>query len=345
MASYRSGFDPPTRPEYRYQDTRTGNYLANSIRAQGEKRAERPLEETVKMRVPIHMEPRLEAPKNYGGRPSNLPKPRAGANPSEYMPTGRSNFGFRRPSAARSTDDESEPQQPRNLRKKPSIITQPTQNTPPNNLADPSPPWPLQQSRQHTQPSMQAPEELGYYPEPTIPFLDNSPPIIPELDRYRFGTTAPANLYQRDVSDIPYKLSTQDLPPNPTPLSSGLSGHSQYSVFSGYSASPSTRFTESPAPGPYSRDTTPTSISSQSPGLMVPLRGTPRLRQGSPMDNRPPVTRRRMGSASEENDAVAADGNGLPALRESLTSSSSNSTVKGRGKDEKNDTGDRKSVV
>ncbi|KFY58679.1 hypothetical protein V496_06019 [Pseudogymnoascus sp. VKM F-4515 (FW-2607)] len=342
MASYRSGFDPPTRPEYRYQDTRTGNYLANSIRAQGEKRAERPLEETVKMRVPIHMEPRLEAPKNYGGRPSNLPKPRAGANPSEYMPTGRSNFGFRRPSAARSTDDESEPQQPRNLRKKPSIITQPTQNTPPNNLADPSPPWPLQQSRQHIQPSMQAPEELGYYPEPTIPFLDNSPPIIPELDRYRFGTTAPANLYQRDVSDIPYKLSTQDLPPNPTPLSSGLSGHSQYSVFSGYSASPSTRFTESPAPGPYSRDTTPTSISSQSPGLMVPLRGTPRLRQGSPMDNRPPVTRRRMGSASEENDAVAADGNGLPALRESLTSSSSNSTVKGRGKDEKNDTGKKK---
>jgi hypothetical protein len=341
MASYRSGFDPPTRPEYRYQDTRTGHYVANSTRVQGAKRVERPFEETVKMRVPVQMEPRLEAPKNYG-RPSNLPKPRTGANPSEYMPTGRSNFGFRRPSAARSTDDESEPQQPRNLRKKPSIITQPTKNTHPNDLADPSPPWPLQQSKQHNQASMRAPEELGYYPEPTIPVLDNSPPIIPELDRYRFGTTAPASLYQRDVSDIPYKLSTQDLPPNPTPLSSGLSGHSQYSVFSGFSASPSTRFSESPAPGPYSRDTTPTSMSSQSPGLMVPLRGTPRLRQGSPMDNRPPVTRRRMGSASDENDAIAPDGNGLPALRESLTSSSSNSTVKDRGKDTKNDSGKKK---
>ncbi|KFY86525.1 hypothetical protein V500_07580 [Pseudogymnoascus sp. VKM F-4518 (FW-2643)] len=339
MASYRSGFDPPTRPEYRYRDTRTGHYVANSSRNPGEKHAERPSEETVKMRVPVQMEPRLEAPKNYG-RPSNLPKPRTGVHPSESMPTGRSNFGFRRPSTARSTDDESEPQ--RNLRKKPSIITQPIKNTHPNNLADPSPSWPLQQSKQHAQASMQAPEELGYYPEPTIPVLDNSPPIIPELDRYRFGTTAPANLYQRDVSDIPYKLSTQDLPPNPTPLSSGLSGHSQYSVFSVFSASPSTRFSESPAPGPYSRDTTPTSMSSQSPGLMVPLRGTPRLRQGSPMDNRPPVTRRRMGSASDENDAGTADGNGLPALRESLTSSSSNSTVKGRGKDGKNDSGKKK---
>ncbi|KFY18631.1 hypothetical protein V493_08458 [Pseudogymnoascus sp. VKM F-4281 (FW-2241)] len=339
MASYRSGFDPPTRPEYRYRDTKTGHYVANSTRIPGEKRAERPYEETTKMRVPVQMEPSLEAPKNYG-RPSNLPKPRMGTTPSESMPTGRSNFGFRRPSAARSTDDESELQQPRNLRKKPSIITQ--SNTHPNNLTDPSPAWPLQQPQQHAQASMRAPEELGYYPEPTIPVLDNSPQIIPELDRYRFGTTAPANLYQRDVSDIPYKLFTQDIPPNPTPLSSGLSGHSQYSVFSGYSASPSTRFSESPAPGPYSRDTTPTSMSSQSPGLMVPLRGTPRLRQGSPMDNRPPVTRRRMGSASEENDASATDGNGLPALRESITSSSSNSTVKGRGKDGNNDSGKKK---
>ncbi|KFX94007.1 hypothetical protein V490_04566 [Pseudogymnoascus sp. VKM F-3557] len=347
MASYRSGFDPPTRPEYRYRDARTGNYVANSTRVPGEKRAERPLEETIKTRVPVQMEPRLEAPKSYG-RPSNLPKPRTGAHPSESTTTARSNFGFRRPSAARSTDDESEPQQSRSLRKKPSIITQPITTTKttihPNNLSDPSPPWPLQQSKQYNQASMRAPEELGYFPEPTIPVLDNSPQIIPELDRYRFGTTAPANLYQRDVSDIPYKLSTQDLPPNPTPLSSGLSGHSQYSVFSGYSASPSTRFSESPgpAPGPYSRDTTPTSMSSQSPGLMVPLRGTPRLRHGSPMDNRPPVTRRRMGSASEENDAVTAAGNGLPALRESLTSSSSNSTVKGRGKDEKKDSGKKK---
>ncbi|KFY06859.1 hypothetical protein V492_07676 [Pseudogymnoascus sp. VKM F-4246] len=341
MASYRSGFDPPTRPEYRYRDTRPGNYVANSTRTQGERRAERPVEEPVQMRMPVQMESRLEAPKNYG-RPSNLPKPRAGVHPSDSMPTGRSNFGFRRPSAARSTDDESEPQQPRNLRKKPSIITQPTKNTHPNNMTDPSPPWPLQQSKQYNQTYTLAPEELGYYPEPTIPVLDNSPQIIPELDRYRFGTTAPADLYQRDVSDIPYKLSTHDLPPNPTPLSSGLSGHSQYSVFSGYSASPSTRFSESPAPGPYSRDTTPTSMSSQSPGLMVPLRGTPRLRQGSPMDNRPPVTRRRMGSASEENDATAADGNGLPALRESLTSSSSNSTVKARAKGEKSQTGKKK---
>ncbi|KAL6863245.1 hypothetical protein ACO1O0_003490 [Amphichorda felina] len=136
--------------------------------------------------------------------------------------------------------------------------------------------------------------------------LIQSPVIYPELDR-----------------EILYKLSTQDLPP-PTPASLIFSGSS-----SQLSASPSTKFSGSPGPGPYSRDTTPTSISSQSPGLTSSVKfNPPKGRQLSPALTRPPVTRRRTGSFPNEVDAISADPHGLAAVRESLTSSSSSSTVK-----------------
>ncbi|KAI0835278.1 hypothetical protein F5Y06DRAFT_137402 [Hypoxylon sp. FL0890] len=147
--------------------------------------------------------------------------------------------------------------------------------------------------------------------------------IYPELDRYR-DIELPISRDGPSV-DVPFKLATENLPP-PTPLFSGGSSHSQLSTFS---ASPSTRFSESPGPGPYSRDTTPTSISSQSPGLFVPNRlPLSRGRQASPAETRPPVTRRRAGSISNEGDTFGADPHGLAAVREALTSSSSNSTVR-----------------
>ncbi|KAK0651729.1 hypothetical protein B0T16DRAFT_85549 [Cercophora newfieldiana] len=135
------------------------------------------------------------------------------------------------------------------------------------------------------------------------------------------------------------RLATHDLPP-PTPLFSGTS-----SQISGFSGSPSTRFSGSPGPGPYSRDTTPTSISSQSPGLVAPMRiptAGSRMRQVQ-VDSaltRPPITRRRTDSISNDADAIsAADPQGLAVVRESsLTSSSSNSTVRDgdkKGKDKK----------
>lgn len=152
--------------------------------------------------------------------------------------------------------------------------------------------------------------------------------IYPELDRYR-------EIKQPMVSDshnieVPYRIATHDLPP-PTPLFSGTS-----SQVSGFSGSPSTRFSESPGPGPYSRDTTPTSISSQSPGLVAPMRlPASRVRQGSPAYTRPPVTRRRAGSVPTEANDISAYPQGLAAVRESLTSSSSNSTVRDGEKKEK----------
>ncbi|OTA67750.1 hypothetical protein K449DRAFT_409043 [Hypoxylon sp. EC38] len=141
--------------------------------------------------------------------------------------------------------------------------------------------------------------------------------IYPELDRYR--DIEPPLPRDGPNIDVPFKLATENLPP-PTPLFSGGSSHSQLSTFS---ASPSTRFSESPGPSPYSRDTTPTSMSSQSPGLFVPNRlPVSRGRQA--------MTRRRAGSISNEGETFGADPHGLAAVREALTSSSSNSTKKPR---------------
>ncbi|KAM0460411.1 hypothetical protein ACHAPV_005205 [Trichoderma viride] len=157
--------------------------------------------------------------------------------------------------------------------------------------------------------------------------VGQSPVIYPELDRYRHHVPV-HNVWNRQIADMPYRLATHDLPP-PTPGSLLFSANS--SQVSAISGSPSTGFSASPAPGPYSRDTTPTSISSQSPGLFVPSRGFPltKTRQHSPAFTRPPVTRRRTGSISNEVDLISVDPHGLAAVRESLTSSSSSSTVKG----------------
>ncbi|KAK3325379.1 hypothetical protein B0H66DRAFT_121611 [Apodospora peruviana] len=156
--------------------------------------------------------------------------------------------------------------------------------------------------------------------------------IYPELDRYR-DLHPPARAESPSL-ELPYRIATHDLPP-PTPLFSGAS-----SQISGFSGSPSTRFSGSPGPGPYSRDTTPTSISSQSPGLVAPMRipaSVARMRQTDQAQTRPPVSRRRAGSISNETASVSAHAHaqGLAAVRESLTSSSSNSTVRDEDKKEK----------
>ena len=112
---------------------------------------------------------------------------------------------------------------------------------------------------------------------------------------------------------MPHKLATHDLPPPAAP-------------FYGSAGSPSTRYSDSP--GPFSdRTSTPTSVSSYSPGLSTSSRVPPRGRHSSPTRTRPPVTRR-AGNAAGEGPTGPVGFNGLPSLRESLTSSSSGSTVK-----------------
>ena len=109
-----------------------------------------------------------------------------------------------------------------------------------------------------------------------------------------------------------HNMTTPDLPP--------LSSH-----HAGPGSASSTRCSESP--GPFSRTSTPTSVSSHSPGIVVPPKFTSRLRpQISPTRSRPPITRRKIGVPTVDQDAL--DNQGLSALRESQTSSSSSSTVK-----------------
>lgn len=157
------------------------------------------------------------------------------------------------------------------------------------------------------------------------------PFIYPELDRYRNHEQQASLGLRKPSTEGLYKLSTHDLPP-PTPASAGFSGSS--SQLSMVSASPSTKFSASPGPGPYSRDTTPTSISSQSPGLIAPSRPSyyTKSKQTSPAYSRPPVTRRRAGSIPQEVDTIATEPRGLDAVRESVTSSSSSSTVRDGGR-------------
>ncbi|AEO56745.1 hypothetical protein MYCTH_2301994 [Thermothelomyces thermophilus ATCC 42464] len=170
----------------------------------------------------------------------------------------------------------------------------------------------------------QSPMEIRTAQQVEIPMTKaHTVTIYPELDRYR-DVKPPRS--ESPSSNQPSRLATNDLPP-PTPLFSGTS--SQPSTFSG---SPSTRWSESPGPGPYSRDTTPTSISSHSPGLVAPIRIPPsgtRARQADQALSRPPVTRRRAGSLSNETGPVSAsDPRGLAVVKELSTSSSSNSTVR-----------------
>ena len=187
-----------------------------------------------------------------------------------------------------------------------------------------TPPDPFHLDRELTQ----SPMEIRVAHQVEMPMTKaQAVTIYPELDRYRDVILPHRSDYRSDSpgSNLPYRIATHDLPP-PTPLFSGTS--SQISAFSG---SPSTRWSGSPGPGPYSRDTTPTSISSQSPGLVAPIRIPPpgtRLRQADPTLTRPPVTWRRTGSISNEVGSAAADPQGLSLVRELSTSSSSNATVR-----------------
>ncbi|RDA90591.1 hypothetical protein CP533_6935 [Ophiocordyceps camponoti-saundersi (nom. inval.)] len=140
--------------------------------------------------------------------------------------------------------------------------------------------------------------------------------IYPELDRYRDCSADRV----RNVDAPPNRLATQDGPPQ-TPSSVFFFGSSSSQI----SGSPSTRLSESPGPGPYSRDTTPTSISSQSPPIFF---SSNRLKDVEQL-NRPPVTWMRANEAKDPSS-------GLASVRESMTSSSSGSTVRAAEKNTKN---------
>ena len=92
-----------------------------------------------------------------------------------------------------------------------------------------------------------------------------------------------------------------------------------------YSSGSSTRRSESP--GAFSRTSTPTSMSSVSPAMPPPTKTPIKTRQQSPTHSRPPVTRHKYAVTRPETK-------GLPAVKESGTSSSSSSTAKGAERNE-----------
>ena len=349
MASYKSGFDPPTRPGEAPRSRRQGTYIQPGT-SRSEHREADIAHLSGQMGSRRGPTPTSRAPQTGLPRPSMREPSPAVRSTSQTRSKGvaASNFRFGKPLAKPSAPLELKGKSSRNvLRRKPSSIAQsqanPRSATERSGSSSPSK-W--SQNSAETRPSIEtslksveAYNEIFTRPPRVNP--PETPAIIPELDRYRTTLEHHVGPSNRFGAEVPHKLATQDLPPptpllSGTPVYSGLSSGHRYSGYSGsgYSASPSTRFSESPGPGAYSRDTTPTSMSSQSPSTVAPLRTTtPRLRQGSPAITRPPVTRRRAGSnANETLEGTAVDPQGLPSLLESLTSSSSNSTVKGEHK-------------
>ncbi|KAL9600202.1 MAG: hypothetical protein Q9219_003345 [cf. Caloplaca sp. 3 TL-2023] len=94
------------------------------------------------------------------------------------------------------------------------------------------------------------------------------------------------------------------------------------------SSGSSTRRSDSP--GSFSRTSTPTSISSYSPGIPATSKSPLRLGQASPAHSRPPVTRNWPVNGSKQELGVDEKGRSLSVVQETTTSSSSSDTVRGR---------------
>lgn len=147
-----------------------------------------------------------------------------------------------------------------------------------------------------------------------IPAVSSSTSYLPNIGAAPYHqATSSSRMANYNSNATPHALSTKNLPP-PTPSFAHSSGSS-------------TRRSESP--GAFSRTSTPTSMSSHSPGIPLPAKSPLKARQISPTRSRPPVTRRRIGILPPQDDTLLSQNQGLPALRESGTSSSSSSTVKG----------------
>lgn len=147
-----------------------------------------------------------------------------------------------------------------------------------------------------------------------LPIVSSSTSYLPSLGTSNYDqATSSSRMTSFNPRSGAYSLSPQALPP-PTPSFAHSSGSS-------------TRRSESP--GSFSRTSTPTSMSSQSPGIPLPAKSPLKIRQISPTRSRPPVTRRKIRHLLPDDDTTSSRDQGLAPLRESGTSSSSSSTIKG----------------
>ncbi|PHH74050.1 hypothetical protein CDD82_5126 [Ophiocordyceps australis] len=146
--------------------------------------------------------------------------------------------------------------------------------------------------------------------------------LYPELDRYRHLKPS-EQPRSGQVIEMPCHLAAGDVSFQ-APVSIWLAASSQASPTS---ATPSTRQSLSPCSAPATRDTTPASAASQSP-VTVTARITCQPSRRNPAITRPPITRRRTGSTSNDSEIATTTPGGLDVVRECTTSSSSGSTVR-----------------
>ena len=220
---------------------------------------------------------------------------------------------------AGSTSTFDSDEHPRNmLRRKASSTDQRSRYAQTELSATPRDPMP---KRQHD--TISSPEVTAdTFPESifgvVVPLVSASTSHLPPTGPKSSGQDTSSSRMADYQNFRPPKTPTAQLLPQPTPSFA-------------HSSSSSTRRSESP--GSFSRTSTPTSVSSYSPGVPAVVKSPFRARQNSPTGSRPPITRRWLGNVART-EVNAPDTQGLPAVRESATSSSSSSTVKGNERTE-----------
>ncbi len=176
---------------------------------------------------------------------------------------------------------------------------------------------PAQQNQRHetaSNPSAYRDPFAGSILGVTMPAVSSSTSFLPGMTAAPYHqATSSSRMAMYNPRSTPDPLSMRNLSP-PTASFAHSSGSS-------------TRRSESP--GGFSRTSTPTSMSSHSPGIPLPAKSPLGVRQSSPTRSRPPVTRRGLRNLPPHDDAKLSENQGLSVLRESGTSSSSSSTVKG----------------
>ncbi|KAE8163805.1 hypothetical protein BDV40DRAFT_132618 [Aspergillus tamarii] len=147
----------------------------------------------------------------------------------------------------------------------------------------------------------------------TQPIKETVSPYIPQDTAVGRTPEQHAHNGPKELASLRTTINTQNLPP-PTPIFA-------------LASSPSTRYSGSP--GMWSRTSTPTSLSSYSPGIVQPAKALPRIRQPSPSQTRLPVSSRQVQQISQEH-SVQPRANRSPG---SILDTSANSSCKSGSQD------------
>ncbi|PKX99190.1 uncharacterized protein P174DRAFT_447726 [Aspergillus novofumigatus IBT 16806] len=139
----------------------------------------------------------------------------------------------------------------------------------------------------------------------TQPSLDQAIPVrhkpSPSSSHPKTASKARAQPVEQGPSEfasLRTTVNTQNLPP-PTPIFASAS-------------SPSTRYSGSP--GIWSRTSTPTSLSSYSPGIIHSAKVGPRFRHPSPSESRLPIFSPIMQKSDSQDDPLDSAGDGFPGM-------------------------------